>query len=144
MNAVRWMEMPIQPASGKSESPTVKYGIGNSVVVYGIDSAYVGCADEVTIAELLRNPDVRLLSADDLRRIVPFPGLPLTWESLEAQIPGQSGKHRLGGGVIGLGDLISSITRRAGIPECGSCTRRRKGLNRITVWGWWRARPVEA
>ncbi|MGY3680404.1 hypothetical protein [Streptomyces sp. TE33382] len=143
MNAVRWMEVPVQPASGRNESPTVKYGIGNSVVVYGIDSAYVGCADETIVAELLRYPDVRPLNADDLRRIDPLPGLPLTWESLEAQIPGQSGQHHLRDGVIGLGDLISSITRRARIPECGACTRRRKGLNRITVWGWWRARPAE-
>ncbi|MFI1161864.1 hypothetical protein [Streptomyces sioyaensis] len=122
----------------------MKYETGNSVVVYGSESAYVGTADEDIFAELLGHPDVRLLSADDLQQIDPLPGLPVTWESLEGQIPGRNGQHRLRRQVVGLGDLISAITRRARIPECGSCGRRRKGLNRITVWGWWRNRPAQA
>lgn len=144
VNTVQWVVVPVEPPSGRNESPTVKYEIGNSVVVYGTGSAYVGTAEEDVVTELLGHPDVRLLSADDLQRIDPLPGLPLTWESLERQIPGHNSQNHLHRQVVGLGDLISAITRRARIPECGSCARRRKGLNRITVWGWWRNRPVPA
>lgn len=144
MNAMRWLEVPVQPPSQGNGSPAPKYGTGNAVVVYGTDSAYVGTADAETVRTLTSHPDVRLLSPDDLRTIEPFPGLPLTWESLENQVPGRGGHHHRRGRAIGLGDVISAITRRAGIPECGGCARRRTGLNRIVVWGWWRERPAHA
>lgn len=144
MNAMRWLELPVQPPSSRNESPAVKYETGNAVIVYGSESAYVGTADADTVKVLASHPDVRLLSPDDLRRIDPFPGLPLTWESLETQFPGRDGHHHRNRGAIGLGDVISAITHRARIPECGSCARRRSGLNRITVWGWWRERPAHA
>ncbi|MFF9480632.1 hypothetical protein [Streptomyces sp. NPDC014733] len=93
--------------------------------------------------QLLAHPDVRELSPSERERIQPVPGLPLTWEGLEGQIP-EAGARRSRRHPVGLGDAIAALTRRARIQECGSCARRRRGLNRITVWGWWRTHPDRA
>ena len=43
--------------------------------------------------------------------------------------------------AIGLGDVVAWILSRVGIkpwPGCG-CNARKVWLNRLPVWGWWRA-----
>ncbi|GAA0375237.1 hypothetical protein Acor_67380 [Acrocarpospora corrugata] len=142
VTSVQWLEVPIQPPTEANTSPATKYEVGRAVVVYRNESAYVGLTDGPMITELLAHPDVRSLSAGDLRKSPPIPGLPMTWEGLANQIPtlGVSHPYRR---AVGLGDVIAAITRRARIPECGSCSQRRNWLNQIPVWGWWRSRPPQ-
>ncbi|MFE2477062.1 hypothetical protein [Streptomyces sp. NPDC001194] len=144
MNTVQWLQIPTLPPEDGIGSPSPKYEVGSAVVVYGEGSAYVALADEALAAALLAHGDVQLLTAERRGRIQPVPGLPMTWEQLEAQVSalgaGRHPSHR----SVGLGDVVASITRRVRIPECGGCARRRRGLNRITVWGWWRDRPAQA
>ncbi|SEC96199.1 hypothetical protein SAMN05216532_2942 [Streptomyces sp. 2231.1] len=135
---VTWLEMPLR-SSGAQPSPRAKYDVGNAVVMLGETTAYVALADPKAANELLQHPDVQRLTANDLKTIES--GGPLSWEALERQA--ESLNHRgVGRGPVGLGDLISSLTRKARVRECSGCARRRRGLNRITVWGWWRARKL--
>jgi hypothetical protein len=139
--SVRWLEIPVRLPTNSDQPVAVKYDTGSSVVVYRDSSAYVGLADHHVITRLLTYPDVRELSAEDLELIQPMPGLPVTWTSLSKQVS-NLGYHHSHHHTIGLGDLVTKLTRRIGIPECRSCARRRSFLNGLTVWGWWR-RPAE-
>lgn len=143
MNAViHWLAMPVEQKAERNAQPTLKYDVPNAVIVHGRRIAYVGLADNKVAERLLAHPDVEILSAGERRRTEPLPGMPMTWEMLESQIPllGTGSRQK---GAVGLGDVISALTRRARIPECGSCARRRTGLNRITVWGWWRTQKLQ-
>ncbi|MCP2163922.1 hypothetical protein [Goodfellowiella coeruleoviolacea] len=140
--AVHWLEVPVTPPSAGRASTAIKYDVGNAVVVHGDNRAYVGLADRRAVRRLLARPDVRKLSDVDLATVQPVPGLPVSWSDLAAQVPGLGRPHARFR-VLGLGDAIAVLTRRARIPECGACARRRKALNRITVWGWWRRRPTQ-
>ncbi|MEW2417848.1 hypothetical protein AB0953_29610 [Streptomyces sp. NPDC046866] len=144
MNTVHWLQVPTLPPESGSGTPSPKYEVGSAVVVYGEGSAYVGLADEALASVLLAQEDVHLLTAERRSQIQPVPGLPMTWEQLEDQVSALGAGHHLHRRSIGLGDLIAAITRQVRISECGSCARRRHGLNRIRVWGWWRDRPAQA
>ncbi|MFJ8697065.1 hypothetical protein [Streptomyces roseolilacinus] len=138
---IHWLTVPVVRHAGSGASPALKYEVPDAVVVRGSGTAYVGITDEQAARRLLAHPDVETLSAEEKRRVELVPGTPVPWESLEQQILSLGTDHRRGG-AVGLGDLVSALTRRARIPECGGCARRRKGLNRITVWGWWRERKL--
>ncbi|MER6261962.1 hypothetical protein ACFV2Z_02565 [Streptomyces sp. NPDC059688] len=135
---VTWLEMPLR-SSGAQPSLRAKYDVGNAVVMLSETTAYVALADPKAANELLQHPDVQRLTANNLKTIQP--GGPLSWEALERQA--EALNHRgVGRGPVGLGDLISSLTRKARIHECSGCARRRRGLNRIPVWGWWRSQKL--
>ncbi|MFE9724333.1 hypothetical protein ACFYQ5_12275 [Streptomyces sp. NPDC005794] len=143
MNAiVHWLAVPVEQKAETHAPPTVKYEVPNAVIVRGLRTAYVGIADNKVAEQLLAYPDVETLGAEERMRTEPLPGTPMTWEMLESQIPLLGAGHRHQA-AVGLGDVISALTRKARIPECGSCARRRTGLNRITVWGWWRTRKLQ-
>src|SRR5262249_2979714 len=80
-----------------------------------------------------------VLKEVDCRRLTPAEGHVFE-ESLPVPIPPQLFSEQLpkGGGPVGLGDFISWLTRQAGVAECGACQQRKRWLNRIIVWGWWR------
>jgi hypothetical protein len=138
---VHWLAVPVVQQAESDRPPVLKYEAPEGVVVRDRGTAYVGTIDEKAAERLLAHPDVEILSAERKRRVELVPGMPVPWESLEHQVLSlgtDHGRRR----VIGLGDVISALTRRARIPECGGCARRRKGLNRITVWGWWHTRRL--
>ncbi|MEV5885273.1 hypothetical protein AB0L74_21505 [Streptomyces sp. NPDC052020] len=138
---VHWLAVPVVQRAESDRPPVLKYEAPEGVVVRDRGTAYVGTIDEEAAQRLLAHPDVEILSAEEKRRVELVPGMPVPWESLERQILSLGTDHWRRG-VIGLGDVVSALTRRARIPECGGCARRRKGLNRITVWGWWRNRKL--
>ncbi len=43
---------------------------------------------------------------------------------------------------VGLGDVVSKVTKAVGIKECGGCKRRRKALNRLLKFGGKRGRKA--
>jgi hypothetical protein len=46
-----------------------------------------------------------------------------------------------GSGRVGLGDVVAWLAGLIGVkpwPGCG-CKTRKEWLNRVTLWGWWRA-----
>lgn len=138
---IHWLTMPVKKQVGRNALPALKYDVPDAVIVRHSDTAYVGIADGEVAERLLANPDVEILKQEEKDLVELVPGMPVAWESLERQIPSRHADHRRKS-AVGLGDVISVLTRRAHIPECGSCVRRRKGLNRITVWGWWRNRKL--
>ncbi|GAA2603442.1 hypothetical protein [Streptomyces tubercidicus] len=136
---VIWLEVPVEPAASRG-SVRPKYSVGRAVVVLDNESAYVGLLERTAAAALLAHEDVRELSRGDMERI--RPEIPLSWETLEQQVL-QLSDPRPRPHALGLGDAIAALTRRARIRECGSCAQRRKGLNRIIIWGWWRRRRIQ-
>lgn len=138
-SAIYWLNVPLAERTENGGQPVLKYDAPNTLVLPVDGTAYVGIADEEAAERLLSHPDVTTLGKAERSRIEPVPGVPVTWESLEAQIPSLGTIHG-GKKAVGLGDVISALTRRVRMHECGSCRRRKRGLNRITVWGWWRDR----
>ncbi|MEU1935052.1 hypothetical protein ACH49O_19085 [Streptomyces coeruleorubidus] len=136
---VIWLEAPVEPAAGRAPAGP-KYNVGRAVVMLGDESAYVGLLDRTAAAALLAHEDVRELNRDDMARIQSE--IPVSWEALEQQAI-QLADPRPHRHALGLGDAIAALTRRAHIRECVSCTHRRKNLNRITIWGWWRRRRIQ-
>ena len=129
--AMTWLEFPIAERTSSSDRLRPKYAInGNSVVMYSQDKAYVGLADPQLAADLVTHPGVRQLTSSDLDQLERR--IPLKISDLERSI---SAYHREdGNGTVRLGDAIAWLTKRARIPECASCGRRRRALNRIVIW----------
>lgn len=138
---IHWLTVPVEQQAGRNTLPSLKYDVPNAIIVRDSEMAYVGIIDGEAAERLLTYPDVVILSEKEKKLIEIVPGIPVSWESLESQVPALGADHQQKS-AVGLGDVISAFTRRARIPECGSCGRRRKGLNRITVWGWWRNRKL--
>ena len=115
-----WLEMPTsEDARGRARP---KYEPeANAFVVHRGNQAYVSLDDETAAAALARHPDVHVLAEDEVLAFeadLPFPMPPAAPRT------------------VGLGDVISRLTRTLGIRECGDCRRRRERFNKITVWRW--------
>jgi hypothetical protein len=123
-----WVEMPAIASATGTARPKYSFE-GNALVIYRGETAYVSFEHERAPDELAHHPDVRVLADGEGREFeesLPFPILPPT-------------VRRRG---IGLGDMISWLTGRIGIEECAGCRRRKRQLNRVSVWGWWARGPV--
>lgn len=125
----KWIEVPVvSDELAISDQP--KYSIeGSALVVYHGSKAYVTFrnANDLRRSQLTQNPDVRLLTSDEsllFEANMPFP------------IPETRRENRAG--VRRLGDLVHKATAMVGISECDACRKRKRLLNRIVVWGWWR------
>ncbi|MFJ9798212.1 hypothetical protein [Streptomyces sp. NPDC101145] len=137
MTTTHWLEMPIRQPIYEGAPVDTKYEVGDAVVVYNNESAYVGLGDRRAAEALLVHQDVRALGVREVDRTKPVPGLSLTLSELEHQV-GRLREQSSSRHATGLGDAIAFLTRRLGIRECGSCARRHKTLNRVRLWGWWR------
>ncbi|GHH94065.1 hypothetical protein [Streptomyces capillispiralis] len=137
MTTTHWLEIPIRQPIHEGAPVDTKYEVGDAVVVYSNDSAYVGLGDRRAAEALLVHQDVRALGDREVDRTKPVPGLSLTLGELEHQV-GRLRKRSASRHATGLGDAIAFLTRRLGVRECGSCARRHRNMNRVRIWGWWR------
>jgi len=95
-----------------------------ALLIYRGASVYVTYQGDAPRGDLTANPDVQLLTGAESHRFeasLPFP--------LPAPVRPRG---------VRLGDVIHRITGRLGVAHCDSCQRRKRALNRIVVWGWWR------
>jgi hypothetical protein len=128
-----WMEMPVSEDTLQGKPARPKHMIkGNALLVYRNDKVYVAVRETDTVDSLLRQSDVRQLTADEAHRIEDsLPGIGAAkLNSLGASPADSHSRYRR----LGLGDLVSRVTSRLGIPECDACGRRKKRLNGLTVW----------
>jgi hypothetical protein len=130
------------PAVETAELPRAhpKYPIEvDATLVYRGVNVYVSLAHSAARDQARRHADVRILSKAEgaaLESGLPFgPSQPAAAQASARAI------NVLG--PVGLGDAISSVTQRFGIGECHGCKARKRALNRIAVWGWWRAPSEE-
>jgi hypothetical protein len=102
-----------------------KYPVdASALLIYRDANVYVAYRDGGRGADVPAYSDVRLLTGAESHRFessLPFP-LPA---------PSRPGRVRVG-------DLVHRVTQQIGIATCESCRKRRRVLNRIVVWGWWR------
>jgi hypothetical protein len=131
----QWIEMPVAAGDADGHGARPKYPVeASALLVYRGSKVYVsfsGRGDHGTT----RRPDVRRLTPAEARAFEESFSFPLP--SPPPPAPGA----RQAGAPLGLGDLVSRLTHRVGIAECGGCRRRRSLLNRLVVWGWWRRPP---
>jgi hypothetical protein len=127
-----WITMPLAggatPAQDRPSHPVE----GNAVLVYRGAQVFVA-VDDAALAGLERYPDVRRLTraeSAELEATLPGGGLPPAREN--PPLVGKRGTEL--GGRLGLGDLVASVTRRLGVPECAGCSERRRRLNRVPLW----------
>jgi hypothetical protein len=140
MSEARWLEMPTVAEGGNPSRPRPKYQVASrAVLVYREDKVYVHLGDETTRAAVKAHPDVRTLSATEIReleRTRPF--IRLAADGALEPLDASWERQRAERSAVLLGDVIARLARAVGIAECGPCKRRRRRLNRIPLWGWWR------
>lgn len=133
MSTPVWVEMPVSEDTPQGKPARPRHMInGNALLVYRTDKVYVAVKEAEAADTLLRQSDVRQLTADEAQRIEEsLPGIGAArLHSLGARpADSQNGYRRLG-----LGDLVSRVTSRLGIRECDACGRRKKRLNSLTIW----------
>lgn len=127
-----WIEMPAVGNGAADDPVRSKYPIqGKAFLMHQGGKVYVIFGDELARQEAAKQADCRRLTPSEARALE---------ESLPVPIPpqlfsyNQNNKSR----PVGLGDLVAWLTRRAGIAECEACQQRKRWLNGIVVWGWWR------
>lgn len=133
MSAPVWMEMPVSEDTLQGKPARPRHAIeGSALLVYRGDKVYVAVQETGAADTLLRQPDVRQLPADEAQRIEDsLPGIGAAkLHSLSVPSDDSQSRYRR----LGLGDLVSRVTSRLGIPECDACGRRKKKLNALTIW----------
>lgn len=132
---VTWLVMPVTYSD--SWSPRPKYPIDDdAVVIYRNRRAYVGLRTASPEVGLSSHSDVHEITATQVEQLQASSVMNLGDAANHVLAQGD---HRFGNRTIraahrvGLGDVVALVTRRLGLTECPSCTRRRKGLNRIRM-----------
>ena len=125
-----WIEMPVVPNETGDGWARPKYPVETSAtLIYRDGRVYVAFKDETAREEAAKQPDCRLLSLIEARELedsFPFP----------IASPGQ--QHVDENQPVGLGDAVAWLASRLGIEECEPCRKRKRSLNRVVIWGWWR------
>jgi hypothetical protein len=126
-----WIEMPVAGSGAAGDPVRAKYTIeANAFLVHRGGKVYVMCPDQGAREATLRHADCRQLTpleVTGLEEELPFPVTP----DLVAR-PRRTAR------TLGLGDAVTWVTRKLGMAECDACRKRRRLLNRVAVWGWWR------
>lgn len=122
-----WVEMPAVSGAPTASAVRPKYPLDvSAIVVYRGPKAYIAVEDEVAQQAATRYPDVHLLTPSEGRALEESLSLPPLGERYDS-----SGTRRLG-------DVLHRVITAAGVADCDGCRKRRQGLNRVIVWGWWR------
>ncbi len=127
-----WIEIPAIGTGASDDPVRSKYPIqGKAFLMHQQGKVYVTFGDEVAREEAATQADCRRLTpseASALEGSLPFP--------LLSEIFSENYHYK--NRRVGLGDIVAWITHRVGIAECNACQQRKRWLNRIVVWGWWR------
>jgi hypothetical protein len=119
--------MPAVSGTSPGTRTRPKYPIdGSALVVYRGPNAYVAIAQRGTRAALTPHADVRVLAPQEARALEDDLALPPLAGRRDRSAP------------VRLGDAVHGVLTRVGIRDCTGCRRRRRRLNKLTVWGWWR------
>lgn len=121
-----WVEMPVvEKPEATGVRPKYPLDVG-ALIIYRGPKAYLAFEDEAARASVMEHADVRLLP----------PAEGFEFEQNAGIGPFETRQERRR--VTRLGDLVHRLAKRAGIAECADCRRRRRRLNKVIVWGWWR------
>jgi hypothetical protein len=122
MHDRQWIEMPAagDPPSGEPARPKHRVP-GRAILVYRGRRVYVALDEPAQVERMMRLSEVRRLDRGEVLE-------------LETAVPGMSSSANRTPDHAGLGDVISWMTTRMGIPECRACAERRTRLNRLVPW----------
>ena len=128
-----WIEMPAIGTGTTDDPVRPKYPVqGKAFLIHQRGKVYVVLGDERARNEALQHADCRLLTPGEgslFEETLPFPLPPQLFPHDD---------HNNQRRPVGVGDLVARLTRRVGIAECSACQQRKRRLNNIIVWGWWR------
>lgn len=119
--------MPLVTDPGSDYGVRLKYRVNRGTVIHQGDRAYFPISDGFGNRELLKHPDVDVLTdteVEELEQRLSYPLPPQSENSLQIHSGGES---------VGLGDVVAKVTHKLGIAECAGCKKRRRWLNRIPV-----------
>jgi hypothetical protein len=122
-----WFEMPAVGDENRSGRSRPKYEIpSRALLVYHGQRVSVRLLEPADEVDFVGHPDVRRLSYRES-------------EKLEVAYPFVAhADNPIARKPLRLGDAVSRIAGTMRINECEPCRRRRRRLNRIIIWGWWR------
>lgn len=125
-----WIEMPAVRNGTPDGRVRPKYPVEtNATLVHKDGKVYIDFEDESAREEAVKQPDCRRLTlaeGRELEETFPFPiAFPAYRRDNERE-------------PVGLGDVVAWMTHKLGIEECPGCQRRKKWLNRVVIWGWWK------
>lgn len=131
MDQRSWIAMPVVAGPNPRTAARPKYSIeGNALLIHRGEVVYAALEDPGVVERITQLPDVRRLTPNEVTQLeAGFPN----HGRLPAQFHSDSADD-LYSGRVGLGDIVSQLTSLFGIKECGACARRRRTLNRATVW----------
>ena len=127
-----WIEMPAVRSETESNRVQPKYPVETkALLIYRAEKVYIAFDEGLVQKEVEQFEDCRRLTTNEaieLEESLPFP------------IPSENVNHNHAPEKrsVGLGDIVSWLTRKLGIEECSACSSRKRSLNRVAVWGWWR------
>jgi hypothetical protein len=123
--------MPTLEGDSPGHEQRPRYQVeGRAVLVYRDERVYVGIDSEDSWRGLTSLPEVRELAETEIRSFE---------QTLHFPLPELKAREVASKGVFGLGDAVAWLARKLGFSDCGPCRRRRVLLNRLVIWGWWRA-----
>lgn len=132
MTLIAWIQIPITGDEVLEDRSNLKYAVNkNATIIYHGQHAYVSFMDEADSVEFMQRPGIHLLTPSEvheLDRNLPFPFLSMTSKHSNGSAQNEEVN------VVGLGDLVARFTRKLGIQECDGCRKRKRWLNRVTVW----------
>ena len=128
-----WIVVPAMSSGDTADPRPVQFAMdGEAFLVHHEGMIYAAVADRTVADMLAGRDDCRRLSEAEARAFesgLPF-AIPELLFSDELSPPVSE--------RIGLGNVVAAVTRWLGIATCEACSRRRRILNRIVVWRWWR------
>ena len=105
----------------------------NAFLVYRGQSVYAALEEDDVLDRIAQLPDVRRLAPHEAVQLeATFPRGVAVRSHEDARVgPYGVASQR---GRVGLGDVISWVTSRFRLQECGPCSQRKKLLNKVTIW----------
>ena len=129
-----WIQIPVVGGTTPGEPVQPKHPIEtNALVVYRGQSVYAALEENDALDRIAQLPDVRRLAPDEAVHLeATFPGGVAFRNHEHARVEPSGLVNK--SGRVGLGDLISWVTSRFRLQECGPCSQRKKLLNKVPIW----------
>jgi hypothetical protein len=125
-----WIKVPATGIGTDADPVRAKTQVeGTAFLVHHEGNVYITFRDDVDYARTIRQSDCYQLTREEGRAFE---------ETLTFPLPDRLFPDRANVQRVGLGDVVAWVARTIGITECGQCQQRRRKLNRIIVWGWWK------
>lgn len=128
-----WIKMPAVKSETEKDRVHPKYPVlTKALLVYREDKVYILVDEKHAVGQVEQHDDCHRLTPTEtisFEESLPFP--------VSSEVFHNGPAHRKKS-LLGLGDIIAWVAQKAGIEECSGCRARKRRLNKLAVWRWWR------